>query len=258
MPEHDEIREAFLIRGGERQQSVDEIALSLRPRMRRARFIRRAVATGITFSMAVVVGLAIASLDTATPPETVQADGSPQAVDDPEPPEPSASVAAPTARDTTPEPERSVQPTSVIGSDNSGEAPEPTPAQAPTTEPAQLEPSAEPPTVDPAPTAQPSPTAQPTPSDTPDPTPTNVAVETVDPPGYVIEISVGTITVGYTASTIVSVTPAPRAGYTSEVTKMEPTEAKVVFTPDDPDHDAVVEVEIHIEDGVVSHDISGE
>ncbi len=247
MSDRDEVRDAFIARGGHDHDLASEVAESLRPRMRRARLVRRAIATSITFSMAALVGLAIASVDTGTSaPDTVQADGG-QLVLDPaaetEPPGPTAGVERPTAVD---EPANASEPTLLDTEDEIADPPEPEPTQ---------QPAADPPPTEVPDTQAPEESETDSP-DSADPAPTEPVAVGVDTAVELVQTSVGDISVEYTMDAIVAVEATPDPGFASDVEKMERTEVKVIFTAEDPDDKVVVEVEIHLEDGELTHDIS--
>ncbi len=101
-------------------------------------------------------------------------------------------------------------------------------------------------------------TASPEPATTPPPTtgdPTTTASTTVGPTTTVspwsatqtITTSAGTIEVTFVPDRLVSVEPSPNDGVTAEIEKFEELEAKVIFRSP-----ATLEIEIHLEDGVLS------
>lgn len=250
MSDRDELREAFLARAGQDHEPASDALKSLQPRMRRARMLRRATVTSVAFSMAVVVGLAVVSVDTGTPPpDTVQADRGPEVSDVPDE---QASPTAGAEQSISPtEPEPSTQPGSLDAEDEATDSPDVTAGPSPSPQPTPEPPATEPPATE-TPAVEPTEESEPAPTDRPDPTPADAP----DPMVEVVETTVGDITVEYTPDAIVTVDTAPDAGFVAEIEKMERTEAKVIFTATDSDDEIVVEVEIHLEGGELTHDIS--
>jgi hypothetical protein len=218
--DHDELRESFRTLASGPSMASGDVLEGIRPRMRRARFVRRIGVAAAPLSLIVVVAIALtAAQSRVTVDQTVATDDGGLA----------AVVGTP-----TPNPERQDQQTDVdeaplaatdIGQPaTTGRTPEPSPTETPVDEPTATPP--------PTPTATSNPTASPTP-DSP------VQTELIETEG-------GTIDIEYTAALIVDVRPDPAAGYQSEIEKQEPTEAKVIFRGEE-----TIEVEIRLEDGEV-------
>lgn len=197
----------------------------LTPRLRRARTVRRLQFAGGFSGVLLLVGLAVVAgrggpdgedLRTATPPP------------------------APTEV-TTPSPDA---------------VPEPSPTASAGPTPTAIREAEAAPQVTPGPTDVPAPTAAPAPTATPESTPTSVESTPTTAPqaGQAVQDTpAGRVTVRHDGTSIQHpVNVSPNAGWTFEIEKAEPTEAKVTFETGD----AEVEVEIKLEDGQVRFDVS--
>ncbi len=218
MADHDEIRESFRTLASGPSMASSDVLEGIRPRMRRARLVRRIGVAAAPLSLIVVVAIALtAAQSRVTVDQTVATDGGGLAVvagtPDPNP----EGQDQQTGGDGPP-----LEATDIGQPATTARTPEPSPTETPVDEP----------TSTPPPTATSTPTASPTPDAT---------VQT-----KLIETEGGTIDIEYTAAVIVDVRPDSAAGYRSEIEKHEPTEVKVIFHGEE-----TIEVEIRLDDGEV-------
>ena len=261
----DQLRNAFQSIAEPEREPARDVLASVRPRMRRRRFLRRASLAGAGLSAMVVLGVGLAavrgddaerhSVATMTPP----VDASP------------VPEVEPTASGTTAPPPSATEvaiatPPSgaAVGADPTVPGTSSTSPPGPTATPLVDVPATPIPatTVTPLTIATPTPTTLPTPSVdavTPSAAPTATPTTTPDAGGEpmvdVIGSDGGAVTVRYTERVIVAVEPDPAPGYSSEIEKEEPTEVKVLFRDGQND---VIEIEIHLADGELDVDISPE
>ncbi len=225
-PEADPLREAFsgLSRPSRRAGDVLE---NLRPAMGRARHRRRVQVVSVTGAALVVVFVLGFVLRPAPGSQQIQiADEST------------------TAENSLPRPDTAVAPTSVTFPT--------TVASADTTVPPPT--TVDPLQVDPVTTGPPPPeTPTPAPPSGEDPTPATTTPATGKAQSYAVATkNAGSVTVGFTATAITWVDVDPMPGFTGTVEDRTPTEVKVRFEGNGRE----VEVEIHLEHGSISHQVS--
>lgn len=214
-----------------------EVLEAIRPGMRRARRVRRLQqAAGLAACLVVLAGVVTVWPGSNPSPEqvTVVADGTAEAEptsDIDEMPPPSATAAA-TA---SPSPEGDAVPPAIEAVPTATAAPV-SGASTPTAEPS---PSPSPSPDDEA-TATPSPTAGPSPTVPPDPAGTET-IRTAG--GTIVATTDGT-------ALIYPLTIEPEPGFTATIEEQKEDEAKVVF-----EGPSSIQVEIHVEDGVITYEI---
>jgi hypothetical protein len=237
MTDDRELREAFRSLVENPRVSSADVLAGMQPRFRRARLARRAGAAALAVPMIAGLGFALTSLDGPSEvTQTVSTDGAPAVVDDLVLPVPEG----------TPEPPVDSAPDDDVGVDGDDPAQIGEPSTiAPETEDSPTPDADETPATNP--TAGPTPEPDATPSPTPRPTTPATASMQYSSAG-------GTVDVEYTSTRITDVVFSPAPGFTGVIEKLELHEAKVIFSGPGDD----IEIEIHLEDGALTFDESGD
>jgi len=230
MKPDDELRDSFRSLAASPPGLANDVLERIKPRMRRARFLRRLSIAGAPLSVAVLLVVVFVSVPAdPTVDRTVAADSGGSAT------------------------------TAVAPLPDSDGQKEPTPVEV--APPDDIDPD-QPANTSNGPASTPIEESPPLPANTPEPqsTPSRTATVTPapsTPPDDALQIEIietdgGTIEVTFTESAIVLVESDPTAGYEFEIEKSEPTEVKVIFRNETDS----IEVEIHLEDGRLSSQTS--
>lgn len=219
----------------------------LRPAMGRARLHRRVHVASMTAAAAALVVVGGISLRAPTEAQQVQIADETSGPDETLP----AFEVTGVTSSTTLAPSTTVTPTTIASAETSVVSPTSDVVAAPDADPEPATPAL----PDPAP----EPTAVPAATTPPVVPPTSASAPPPPPPGssqtLVISVSgAGTISVGYTPTTITDVDVSTTGGYTYEIEDRTVHEVKVEFEGGGPK----IEVEVHLEDGEITYQIDGD